>query len=167
MIKIATQCIHFFLCINVAKFGISVWRFSPHCMVKFTIVHSTNYKTVWKSIVWELLPCTQYVVYYHTHTNNIAIFTTLCGNHCHIQYVVYYHTTSKNIEKCGKNLQSARRKPNYHTRCGKNCHKILYNNIAIIAMQHSKINFLTPLAIFPILLSEIHWSPSGKFPYTY
>ena len=26
---------------------------------------------------------------------------------------------------------------------------------------------LTPLAIFPILLNEIHSSPSGKFPYTY
>ena len=46
----------FFLFINVAKFPISVWRFSPHCVVKFTIVYSTNYKTVWKSTVWELLP---------------------------------------------------------------------------------------------------------------
>ena len=36
-----------------------------------------------------------------------------------------YHTHSKNIDKCGKNLQSACRKPNYHTKCGKNCHKIL------------------------------------------
>ena len=32
---------------------------------------------------------------------------------------------SKNIDKCGKNPQSTRRKPNYHTKCGKNCHKIL------------------------------------------
>ena len=47
---------YFFLCINVAKFAISVWQFSPHCVVKFTIVYSKNYKTVWKSIVWELLP---------------------------------------------------------------------------------------------------------------
>ena len=31
----------------------------------------------------------------------------------------------KNIDKCGKNPQSACRKPNYHTKCGKNCHKIL------------------------------------------
>ena len=31
---------------------------------------------------------------------------------------------SKNTDKCGKNPQSARRKPIYHTRCGKNCHKI-------------------------------------------
>ena len=31
----------------------------------------------------------------------------------------------KKIDKCGKNLQSARRKPNYHTIYGKNCHKIL------------------------------------------
>ena len=37
----------------------------------------------------------------------------------------YYHTHGKNIEKCGKNPQSARRKHNYHTRCGKNGHKIL------------------------------------------
>ena len=36
----------FFAFINVAKFAISVWRFSPHCVVKFTIVYSTNYKTV-------------------------------------------------------------------------------------------------------------------------
>ena len=39
--------------------------------------------------------------------------------------VVYYHTHSKNIDKCGKNPKSARRKTNYHTECGKNCHKIL------------------------------------------
>ena len=32
---------------------------------------------------------------------------------------------SKNIDKCGKNLQSARREPNYHTKCGENRHKIL------------------------------------------
>ena len=56
MVKIATQCINFFVCINVTKFGISVWGFSRHCVVKFIIVYSTNYKTVWKSIVWELLP---------------------------------------------------------------------------------------------------------------
>ena len=45
--------------------------------------------------------------------------------------------------------------------------EILYKNIAIIAIQHIKIILLTPLAIFPILWSEIHSSPSGKFPYTY
>ena len=44
---------------------------------------------------------------------------------------------------------------------------ILYNNIAIIAIQHGKIYFLTTLAIFPIPLSEIHSSPSGKFFHTY
>ena len=43
----------FFVYINVAKFAISVWRFSPHWVVK---IYSTNYKTIWKSIVWELLP---------------------------------------------------------------------------------------------------------------
>ena len=45
--------------------------------------------------------------------------------------------------------------------------EIHYNNIAIIAIQYSNIILLIPLAIFPILLSEIHSSPSGKFPYTY
>ena len=36
-----------------------------------------------------------------------------------------------------------------------------------IAIQHGKFILLTPLAIFPMLLGEIHSSPSGKFPYTY
>ena len=44
--------------------------------------------------------------------------------------------------------------------------EILYKNIAIIGIQHGKFILLTPLAIFPILLGEIHSSPSGKFPYT-
>ena len=39
MVKIATQCINFFVCINVAKFAIPVWRFSPHCVAKFIIQH--------------------------------------------------------------------------------------------------------------------------------
>ena len=89
----------FFVCINVAKFSMSVWRFSPHCVVKFTIVYSKNYKTVWKPIVWEFSPYSVCRILIHTH--------------------------SKNIDKCGKNPQSARRKPNYHTKCGKNGHKIL------------------------------------------
>ena len=45
--------------------------------------------------------------------------------------------------------------------------EILYKNIAIIAIQHGKFILLTPLAIFPILLGEIHSSSSGKFLYTY
>ena len=45
--------------------------------------------------------------------------------------------------------------------------KILYKNIAIIAIQQGKFILLTPLAIFPILLGEIHSSTSGKFSYTY
>ena len=45
--------------------------------------------------------------------------------------------------------------------------EIVYKNIGIIAIQHSKIILFTPLAIFTILLSEIHSSPFGKFPYTY
>ena len=44
--------------------------------------------------------------------------------------------------------------------------EILYKNIALIAIQHGKFILLTTLAIFPILLGEIHSSPSGKFPYT-
>ena len=44
---------------------------------------------------------------------------------------------------------------------------IIYKNIAIIAIQHGKFILLTPQAIFPILLGEIHSSPYGKFPYTY
>ena len=45
--------------------------------------------------------------------------------------------------------------------------EILYKNIAINAIQHGKFILLTPLAIFLIVLGEIHSSPSGKFPYTY
>ena len=45
--------------------------------------------------------------------------------------------------------------------------EILYKNIAIIAIQHAKFICLTALAIFSILLGEIHSSPSGKFPCTY
>ena len=57
-------------------------------------------KKVWKSIAWELLS-----------------YSVCC--------TIYYHTHSENIDKCGKNPQSARRKTNYHTKCDKNCHKIL------------------------------------------
>ena len=45
--------------------------------------------------------------------------------------------------------------------------EILYKNRAIIAIQHGKFILLTPLAIFLVLLGEIHSSPSGEFPYTY
>ena len=44
--------------------------------------------------------------------------------------------------------------------------EILHNNIAIIAIQHSKIDIVDSFGDFAILLSEIHSSPSGKFPYT-
>ena len=37
----------------------------------------------------------------------------------------YITTRIVKTDKCGENPQSARRKPNYHTKCGKNCHKIL------------------------------------------
>ena len=42
--------------------------------------------------------------------------------------------------------------------------EILYKNVATIAIQHGKFILLSPLAIFPILLGEIHSSPSGEFP---
>ena len=45
--------------------------------------------------------------------------------------------------------------------------KFSIKNIVIIAIQHGKFILVTPLAIFPIMLGEIHSSPSGKFPYTY
>ena len=35
------------------------------------------------------------------------------------------NTHSKNIDKCSKNPERACRKPNYHTKCSKNCYKIL------------------------------------------
>ena len=41
---------YFFVCINVATFAIAVWRFSPHCVVKFTTVYST----VWKQNSMEV-----------------------------------------------------------------------------------------------------------------
>ena len=59
------------------------------------------------------------------------------------------------------------RRLNLHTTWREFLREILYKNIAIIAIQHGKYILLTPLAIFPILLGEIHSSPSGKFPYTY
>ena len=47
----------------------------------------------------------------------------------------------KNIDKCSKNSQFARRKSNYHTKCGKNCHKILsvYLNIGTSALKFLQI----------------------------
>ena len=45
-----------------------------------------------------------------------------------------YHMHSKNIDRRGKNPQSAHKKSNYHTRCGKNWHKILYVRNAIFAV---------------------------------
>ena len=70
----------------------------------------------------------------------MAIFTTLRGEiHNSVKHklqnslevdsvgiiTILSMSYSKNIDKCGKNPQSARRKPNYYTKCGKNCHKIL------------------------------------------
>ena len=36
----------------------------------------------------------------------------------------YITTRIVKTDKCGNNSQSTRRKSNYHTTCGKNCHKI-------------------------------------------
>ena len=39
--------------------------------------------------------------------------------------ISYIITRIVKTDKCGKNEHSARRKPNYHTKWGKNRHKIL------------------------------------------
>ena len=68
-------------------------------------------------------------------------------NYCHTQYVVYYHTHSKTIDKCGKNPHSADRKSTYHTKCGKNFHKILsvYMLISDLSLPRiSKTTYPTP-----------------------
>ena len=84
--------------------------------------------------VWRVVITIQYGKNRHTTWQNaqqyIAQITKQYGsrqygNYCHTQYVLYYHTHSKNIDKCGENPQSAHRKTNYHTKCGKNWHKIL------------------------------------------
>ena len=61
----------------------------------------------------------------------------------------YYHTHSKNIDKCGENPQSACRKPNYHTKCGKNFHKILsvYGVINLDAKNYGEIYIWTSKTI--------------------
>ena len=48
---------------------------------------------------------------------------------------MYYQTHSKNIDKRGENSQSARRKPNYRTKCGKNCHKILSVDARLVVIS--------------------------------
>ena len=54
---------------------------------------------------------------------------------------------SKNIDKFGKNPQSDRRKPNYHTKCGKNYYKILS-----VQKQGRKVN---GLRIFSLCISSL------------
>ena len=51
----------------------------------------------------------------------------------------YITTRIVKTDKRGKNPQSARIKPNDHTKCGKNCHKILsvYGVIAIVSLCKS------------------------------
>ena len=44
--------------------------------------------------------------------------------------------------------------------------EILHKNTAIMVIQHSKIYFADTFGNFPMVLSEIHSSPPGKFPYT-
>ena len=53
---------------------------------------------------------------------------------------------SKNIDKCGKNPQSACRKPSYHTKCGKNCHKIISvcSISQIVALRMYMHNYIHP-----------------------
>ena len=45
--------------------------------------------------------------------------------------------------------------------------EILYKNIPIIAIQHGKMDFVDTFGNFSHTVTEIHSSPSGKFPYTY
>ena len=47
----------------------------------------------------------------------------------------YITTRIVKTDKCGKNSQSARRKSNYHTKCGKNCHKILFVHKAVAVQR--------------------------------
>ena len=48
---------------------------------------------------------------------------------------------NNNGEKRGKNPQSVRRKPNYHTKYGKNCHKIL-SVYSVFSSRRRGRNFL-------------------------
>ena len=57
MVKIATQCINFFVSINVAKFAISVWRFPPHCVVENCVENQITTLSVVK-IAIKFSPCT-------------------------------------------------------------------------------------------------------------
>ena len=61
---------------------------------------------------------------------------------------------SKNIDKCDKNPQSIRRKPNSHTKCGKNCHKILsVQQVRKFYKQKDKSHeFPTEMLIFQTLI---------------
>ena len=106
-----------------------VWR------VVITIQYGKNRHTV-----YQFFPCVlilqsllyPYGDFNHTTWQNLQQYIAQItkqyrsrqyGNYCHTQYVVYYHTHSKKIQ-WGENPQSAHRKTNYHTKCGKNCHKI-------------------------------------------
>ena len=63
---------------------------------------------------------------------------------------------SKNLEKCGKNYQSARRKPNYYTKCDNNYHKILaVQNQKNRAKKKFYLVLATILSI--ILLNHVPW----------
>ena len=50
------------------------------------------------------------------------------------------------MDKCGKNPQSARRKLNYHTKCDKNCHKIL--SVSIPKNSKQRTEYLNGLNVY-------------------
>ena len=57
----------------------------------------------------------------------------------------YITTRLVKTEKCGKNPQRARRKSNYHTKCGKNCHKRVLRFISTVFKWCQQLTFsLTP-----------------------
>ena len=92
-----------------------------------------------------------------------------CGNYCHTQHVVYYHTRGKNIDKCGENSQSACRKRNYHTKCGKNCHKILSVYVCICLLKlgwlHSCLEFKWERWFLRASVRELGYNPPLFFSF--
>ena len=90
MVKIATQCINFCVCINVAKFAISI----------FTTLRGEIHNSMHKlqnSMEVDSVGIITVYVYYHTHSKNID----KCGNNPQsASRKPTYHT------KCGKNCHN-------------------------------------------------------------
>ena len=60
----------------------------------------------------------------------------------------YITTRIVKTDKCGKNPQSASRKPNYHTTCGKNCHK----SLSVYCSSNLSINVIFTVSIEIIIV---------------